>query len=472
MKYSKLYVFFSLFKKIRYSMLLCIFILFASMMSISLSSSAQSIAAGDKHSLFVCNDGKVMACGFNWWGQLGNDSLLSSPIPIQVVGISDVIAIAGGGDHTIALKNDGTVWTWGKNSDGQLGNGTNITYTYVPVQVSGLTGVVGIATGKNHSFALKNDGTVWAWGNNDNGQLGNGNNTDSNVPVQVSGLTDVIAISAGENYSIALKNDGTVWGWGSNSNGQLSNLSSSNLPAQITSITNVVAISGGLMHVLALKSDGTVWAWGDNISGQIGNGGISNSYVYPEQVSNITGVVSIASGMFHSLALKNDGTVWAWGNNVNGQLGNGTNVQDSNIPVQVSGMTGVSFISAGMHHNLALKNDGTLWAWGYNGWGQLGDNSNTNSNIPIQITNLCSISTSLEEVKMDDKLFLFPNPAHGFFTLQTQQGGVFELMDITGRVLNTYTINNSTETIQVNLPTGMYFIREKASGVTQKLIIE
>ncbi|MFN3532324.1 MAG: carboxypeptidase regulatory-like domain-containing protein [Candidatus Brocadia sp.] len=199
-----------------------------------------------------------------------------------------------------------------------------------------------LAGGGHHSLALKPDGTVWAWGQNDFGQLGNGTTSDSTIPVQVlsvPGKTDnfsgATAITGGWSYSVALKSDSTVWAWGRNDFGQLGNgtTSDSTVPVQVSNLSGVLAIAGGGFHSLGLKSDGTVWAWGDNSYGQLGNGTTSNSTV-PVQVKNLSGIVVIAGGGFHSLGLKSDGTVWAWGRNDFGQLGDGT-TKDSTIPVQV-----------------------------------------------------------------------------------------------------------------------------------------
>jgi alpha-tubulin suppressor-like RCC1 family protein len=317
--------------------------------------------------------------------------------------------VAAGASHSLALEsNDGTnacpwngsdsicnggVWAWGLNSFGQLGNGNN-TDVFTSVQVKNLSGVTAIATeaGTQHSLALKNDGTVWAWGWNGYGQLGTGNYANSNVPVRVSSITGATAIAGGNGHSLALKSDGTVWAWGRNQFGQLGDGTTTErtLPVQVSSLTGVTAISGGLFHSLALKSDGTVWAWGRNDFGQLGNGNNSDSNV-PVQVSSLSGVVAIAGGdSGYSLALKNDGTVWAWGNNDSGQLGNGNNTA-SNVPVQVRGpgnsdfLANITAISAGSGHALALKNDATVWAWGLNTFDQLGNGTTANSNVPVQV---------------------------------------------------------------------------------------
>jgi len=347
------------------------------------------IAAGGSHSLALKSDGTVWAWGYNGYGQLGDGTTDNRRTPVQVSNLTGVVAIAAGCSYSLALKSDGTVRAWGRNDYGQLGDGTGNDIRSTPVQVSNLTDVVAIAAGNYHSLALKSDGTVWAWGQNNYGQLGDGTmNNERRTPVQVSNLTDVVAIAAGDNHSLALKSDGTVWAWGRNDFGQLGDGTSSNrsTPVQVSNLTGVVAIAAGYYHSLALKSNGTVLAWGDNDYGQLGDGTNSDRRT-PVQVSYLTEAVAIAAGYYHSLALKSDGTVRAWGRNYNGQLGDGT-YSNRSIPVQVSDLTDVVAIATRDDHSLALKSDGTVWAWGYNYRGQLGDGTRSDRNIPVQVSNL------------------------------------------------------------------------------------
>jgi alpha-tubulin suppressor-like RCC1 family protein len=309
----------------------------------------------------------------------------------------------------VALKTDGTVWAWGLNDRGQLGNGTigDGTNKNTPVQVSNLSGVKAIAAFGDFSLALKEDGTVWAWGRNTYGQLGDRTTTDRSKPVPVSGLSGVKAIAAGFNHGLALKTDGTVWAWGLNNRGQLGDGTTTmrNTPVQVknrplttnsrwskslqeSNLSGVKAIDAGLDHSLALMEDGTVRAWGSNGFGKLGDGTSGTDRHTPVQVKNLSGVQAIAAGSVHSQALKTDGTVWAWGWDSEGQLGNETTTQ-SNIPVPVSGLSGVKAIAAGYYHGLALKTDGTVWAWGRNDDGQMGDGtSGTDRHTPVQVKNL------------------------------------------------------------------------------------
>jgi alpha-tubulin suppressor-like RCC1 family protein len=287
-------------------------------------------------------------------------------------------------------------WAWGRNDQGQLGNGTtNVTDNPDPVQVSNLTDMTDVAAGNQHSLAIKSNGTVWAWGSDGSGQLGDGGtNTNQNAPVQASGLTDVVAVAAGLNHSLAVKNDGTVYAWGSNSKGQLgydpdptttNTFENSGTPGQVSGLTDVVAVAGGTFYSLALKSNGTVYAWGNNDVGQLGNGTTNSTpNLNPVQVVDpsdptgfLTGVMAVAAGSSHSLAATNDGAIYTWGFNSQGMLGYDPDpttpgLQNSSTPGQVSGLTGVTDVAGGNFHSVALKSDGTVWAWGANDKGQLG----------------------------------------------------------------------------------------------------
>jgi alpha-tubulin suppressor-like RCC1 family protein len=299
--------------------------------------------------------------------------------------------IAGGALQSLALKSDGTVWAWGNNQYGQLGNGAT-TDSSVPVPVQGLTNVVSIAAGV-HSLALRSDGTVWAWGYNYDGELGNGTLTNSNVPVEVQGLTNAVAIAAGYYHSLAVRSDGTVWAWGLNGNGQLGNgtTTNSSVPVKVQGLMNIVAVGAGEHHSFAIKSDGTVWAWGDNDLGQLGNATTTSSSG-PVEVQGLTNAISVAGGWNHSFALRSDDTVWAWGQNANGELGNGT-ATNSSVPVMVQGLTNAIAIASGWDHCMALRNDGTLWAWGLNDNGQLGNGATTNSIVPVEVQGLTNVVT-------------------------------------------------------------------------------
>jgi alpha-tubulin suppressor-like RCC1 family protein len=311
---------------------------------------------GKSHTLTLAQDGKVWSLGGNYSGQLGNGTFDGEAVEPKVIsGLDGVIAVLAGGDHSVALKKDGTVWAWGSNESGQLGNGTKQN-SPVPRQVAGISNVKAIATGSSHIVALKSDGTVWSWGANHSGQIGNGENLDCPTPTQVSGLQDITGIVAGAYNTSALKNDGTVWSWGFNGMGQLGNGGNerSNTPVRVSGMNNVRVIAAGDRHVVALKQDGTVWAWGSNRASQLGSSTVSYSFS-PVQVSGATNITDIAASAGHTIAIARNDTVWGWGDVGTGQWGNGASLDGSVSPVQVSGYNGPVTVAAVVNPNSVLR---------------------------------------------------------------------------------------------------------------------
>jgi len=341
-----------------------------------------TLAGGGSHSLALRSDGTVWAWGSNWGGTLGDGTDTNRRTPVQVTGLSDVTTISAGYGHSLAQRSDGTVWAWGQGSEGRLGDGAT-TNRATPVQVTGLSDVTAISAGYGHSLALRSDGTVWAWGRNRVGQLGDGTTNDRHVPVRVTGLSGVTAISAGFGHSLAQRSDGTVWAWGQNGVGQLGDGSATDrrTPVRVSGLSNATAVSAGYGFSLALRSDGTVWAWGRSIEGQLGDGTTNNRHT-PVRVTGLSDVTAISAGRDHSLTLRSDGTVWAWGRNVEGQLGDSTVVARRTHAQRVSGLSNLTGVSAGNGISLALRSDGTVWAWGWNLDGQLGDGTTTLRQTP------------------------------------------------------------------------------------------
>jgi alpha-tubulin suppressor-like RCC1 family protein len=383
------------------------------------SINAQSIAAGGWHSLVICSDSTVKAFGENATGELGDGTTTDRNTPVTAIGLSGIISVSGGGDqleaHSLALKSNGTVWSWGSNIYGGLGNGTT-TNTTVPGQVLVLSGITAISAGGWHSAALKKDSTVWTWGWNTDGQIGDGTNVDRTVPVQVPGLTGIKAIAAGTYHMLALKSNGTVWCWGDNVSGQIGDgtLVDRNTPIQVSGLTDVVRIAAGRFFSLAVKSDGTVWTWGENVYGQLGDGTTTDRHT-PVQVTGLTGITSAvaATGAFHCMAVKNDNTVWAWGRNTYGNLGDNTVVNKS-APVLMTGISSVAGLAAGTNFSLLYKTDGTFWGCGRNASGQLGDGTFTQRNIASQSTSVCTIlpPTGISENNAAvARINTFPNPS-------------------------------------------------------------
>jgi alpha-tubulin suppressor-like RCC1 family protein len=288
-------------------------------------------------------------------------------LPGPVANLTGVRQVAAGDLHSLALTSDGSVWAFGNNGAGQLGNGT-LASSYVPVQVPGLTGVTQIAAGGEFGLALRSDGTLWAWGRNGTGQLGNGTTNDSFVPVQVSGLSRVTQIAAGWDFAMAAATRGfvttltSVWTWGDNDFGQLGDgaLASRSTPGQVSGIDVplIRGISAGYESSMVLGSDGSVWGWGGDSEGQLGNAASKLLWVRPEETIGMdSGITQIAAGAFHVLALRSDGTVLAWGDNEAGEIGNGTRSETTpSLPMEVTGLTGVTQVAAGFDTSLAVHN--------------------------------------------------------------------------------------------------------------------
>jgi alpha-tubulin suppressor-like RCC1 family protein len=336
------------------------------------------IRAGVEHTLMLRADNTLWAWGSNYQGVLGTGGADFDSLPAPVLLPSSQGKIRDFDArffHSMVLFADGAVWAWGINGHGQLGNGDVNTFEPLPVKVEGLPPVIKIAPGFRHSLALENDSTIWAWGMNSDGQLGDGTLTDSPVPVKTIGLKHIVAIASGGFHNIALAADGHCWTWGWNGTGQLGDSGESKTsPAMVPGISDVKAISPGEFHTLVLKQDGTVWGWG-----QMRDGYITSS---PGQVPGLTKVIAIAASHGQSFALTQDGSVWAWGLNKNGRLGDGT---DENRVSPVRVLEDAVSIIAGGYHTLAIKKDGSVWAWGKNYFGELGDGTTVERWSPVPV---------------------------------------------------------------------------------------
>jgi alpha-tubulin suppressor-like RCC1 family protein len=335
----------------------------------------KAVSAGNSHSLALRTDGSVWAWGLNSDGQLGNGTQTNSNMPLRVAGLPVIQAIAAGRNHSLALGQDGTVWVWGQNSFGQLGDGTT-TRRLVPVAIAIPGGAVAIAGGLNHSLAVAANGSVYAWGSNSYGQLGDETTTTRLTPVRINLPINIRAVSAGWYHSMALGTNGHVWTWGRNLNGQIGSgsASSSNqlTPYRVNLALGATAIATGANHSLALLSNQSVVAWGQNSNGQIGNGTTATAQSVPVSVGLVGAVAVISAGSNFSLAIDSTGTAWSWGQNNSGQLGDGTTVQRTS-PVSVQGLNDAVAVSGGLFHALALRPGCPFWAWGLNTSGQLGD---------------------------------------------------------------------------------------------------
>ena len=362
----------------------------------------RAIAAGNTHTTVVRNDGTVWNWGIGTQGQLGDGTsgtALDPPravTPVQVLGIDGVDSVEDANGFVLALKSNGTVWGWGNNFNAQLGDGTSFSPRTRPVQTVGLTNVKGIAAGDFYGAAVKTDGTVWLWG----APSGLINGFDLNEePIQLSGITDVTAIAGGAHHLLMLKTDKTVWAIGVNQMGQLGNGNTTNstTPVQVVGLSNVLRIAAGEEFSLALKEDGTIWAWGINFNGQLGPGGGNTDFSPHPNAVQVTGLpggmTNIAAGKSFSLAIAGDGTIWGWGDNSGRQLGHGLGAFQTPTPGQIPNFGNVVSIAAGVNHSVALKSDGSVWGWGSNSDGQLGDGTtNTVPVIPVRASGLLTVN--------------------------------------------------------------------------------
>jgi alpha-tubulin suppressor-like RCC1 family protein len=347
------------------------------------------VTAGQDNTYAIKSDGSLWAWGANYINQLGDGTNVQSFIPKQVGGGSyDWSKVCSGISHVVAIKTDGTLWSWGNNVDGQYGDGTQTRQT-IPVQEqTKATDWVSCSAGNGHSVGKKSNNAIYSWGTNGQGELGDNTQTRSLIPVQESSSSSWDVFDAGLSHTVAIT-DGTstLWAWGDNQYSQLGDgtQNDSLKPVQESQkSTNWKQVSAGNYHTIAVKSDDTLWAWGQNTFGQVGSGTYGSFDQTPKQVETAEWKTSCA-GQEHSVAIKKLGTLWAWGTNEHGQLGDGTTVNQASPVQESTNSFHWESVVCGTRHTVALKTDGTLWTWGNNESGQLGDGSDNNSTSPKQV---------------------------------------------------------------------------------------
>ena len=352
--------------------------------------------------------GLLFTWGRNNYGRLGdNTTLASKSSPVSVVGgFTNWCQVSAGDIHTAAIRTNGTLWTWGSNSSGQLGDNTAASSSKSsPVSVvGGFTNWCQVSAGVSHTAAVRTNGTLWTWGFNAAGQLGDntaGVGASKSSPVSVvGGFTDWCQVSAGCAYTVALRTNCTLWTWGCNNQGQLGDntiVSKSSPVSVVGGFTDWCQVSTVFRHTAALRTNGTLWAWGYNGSAQLGDNTIVAKSSPVSVVGGFTDWCQVSAGSFHTAAVRTNGTLWAWGTNILGTLGDNT-VGNKSSPVSVvGGFTDWCQVSAGDFHSAAIRTNGTLWSWGRNNnYGQLGDNTIVNKSSPISVvggfTDWCRVS--------------------------------------------------------------------------------
>jgi len=327
--------------------------------------------------------------GRNSYGQLGdNTSGTNRTTPVATfVGGTDWKQVSGGTFHTSAIKTDGTLWTWGYNINGQLGDNTTTNRSTPVTTFAGGTNWKQVACGGLHTAAIKTDGTLWGWGRNFEGELGDNTTTNRLTPVTTfAGGTNWKQVACGQYHTSAIKTDGTLWTCGSNSYGQLGDNTTTQRITPVTTFaggSNWKQVSSQFRYSAAIKTDGTLWTWGRNSYGALGDNTSGTNKLTP--VTTFAGGTNwkqVACGYQYTSAIKTGGTLWTWGYNFNGQLGNNTSTQRNTPVTTFAGGTNWKQVACG-YHTAAIKTDGTLWTWGRNYTGQLGDNTTTNRNTPV-----------------------------------------------------------------------------------------
>ena len=343
------------------------------------------VATGFFQSCGITADGKLWCWGADDLGQLGDGiSGGGKNIPTLITSDASWKTVAGGSDHTCGIKTDGTLWCWGKNDSGQLGIGTKDESQTLPAHVSGRSGWVSVSAGCAHTCGIQTDGTLWCWGRNDSGQLGiEAGDAEQKLPAQVTNGNDWASVSTGCSHTCGIKNDSTLWCWGNNYSGQLGNGTWSSEKTPVSVGPNFSLVSGGNVHTCGILKDESLACWGENENGQLGDGSGNNQNT-PIQIE--TGFATVAAGSSHTCGATKNGNLCCWGNNEYGQLGNGE-WDNLDTPSCLNTSPDWKILSGGSAHTCGIKNDGTIWCWGRNDSGQLGNGTWENIPSPAQVVN-------------------------------------------------------------------------------------
>jgi len=345
--------------------------------------------SGAKHVLGINSNGELYAWGYNYYCQLGvglNAQTRNVNYPKRVGTASNWTSIAVGTYHSKAINSSGQLYAWGINSSSDIGNGLTNSGYFAPQRVGTASNWVSIAAGANHTLAINSNGRLYAWGKNDYGQLGIGNNTNQNVPVPVDSATNWIYVEANGSHSFAIKSNGELYAWGNNGNGQLGDGTDTtrDRPVRIGSMSNWTAVSAGERQTIAINSDGEIYTWGDNTFGQLGLGN-KTAYNSPQRVGKNNNWISVTSGWNHCLAVNSNGQLYAWGGDLYRELGLGISVHNQpaqRSPNQVGSASNWVSVSSGEYFSIAVNSSGELYTWGANGQGQLGIENYTQQNTP------------------------------------------------------------------------------------------
>ncbi|MGL2965585.1 T9SS type A sorting domain-containing protein [Flavobacterium sp. XGLA_31] len=434
------------------------------------------IDAGYFYAFGIKENGTLWGWGNNSQsGQLGNGTEVDLWTPTQISNASNWQNVVCGSNTMVAIKSDGTLWVCGDNTAGELGLGISNLYLSTLTQQGTATNWKQAVVGDFSSYGIKTNGTLWGWGQNDGGQMGN--NTccsDQTTPVQIGTDTDWKQVAAsGSRSAFAIKTNGTLWGWGSNIAYLLGNSSVSVLavPTQFTTDTDWDSIDIGKSHVLALKTDHSLWAWGEGGSGETGqdpSGGITNSV--PFQIPGLWS--KVAAGYRFSMGIKTDGTLWTWGKNNVGQLGDGTTT-NRYIPYQISTATNWVSVSCGYQFTIALRADGSLWSWGNNYYGELGNGTDSTTQATPTAISVTGCNLATPQFERQVSLVVSPNPAVNQLTVSykgLENVEAIVIYDLSGKTVYTLpAMGNNAFSSSFNtnaLTPGSYILSLQANGKT------
>lgn len=434
-----------------------LFLLFA---LFTLQSNAQcwsKISSGLYHTIAVAGDGTLWAWGYNNSGQLGDGTYVNKTVPTKIGTATDWVSVGAGYYHSFAIKANGTLWAWGYNNLRQLGNNsTNNILT--PIQIGTDTNWLKVSGGEGFSVGLKTDGTLWTWGSDDQGQMGSGLGTQYPVPYQLGTATDWSDVDAGRYHIIALKNN-KIYTWGSNGNGQVGNggfgaIQNTPFLVTTTGTANFIKVEAGVNSSLAIKSDNTLW-----ICGVVG----PTNTTFFQQFAAPTTWSNVSAGTNHVIGVKSDGTLWAWGVNDYGQISlPGFNAV--NTPNQVSGTNFSNQIGTNIYSSTVLKNDGSLYGFGQNHVGQLGDGSSIGKNSITAVS--CPALLSSESFENLDVVSIYPNPVKNTLNIALSDNSEIQnvvIYDITGKQVKSQDGNLTSISVE-DLKSGFYLLEVTIDG--------
>jgi alpha-tubulin suppressor-like RCC1 family protein len=323
-------------------------------------------------------------------GRLGDNTMVNKSSPVSVVGgFTDWVQVSAGFQHNIGLRSNGTVWAWGFNYSGQLGDGTQTSKSSPVSVLGGFTDWVQVSAGSDHNVGIRSNGTAWAWGVGASGLLGDNTTTNKSSPVSVvGGFTDWVQFDAGTGHTVGIRANGTAWAWGLGSNGRLGDnttVSKRSPVSVVGGFTDWMQVSAGFNHSVGVRDNGTAWAWGSGDTGRLGNNSTLTRSSPVSVVGGFTNWVQVSAGQNHSAGVRSDGTAWAWGAAANGRLGDNTTVSKSSPVAVVGGFTDWVQVSAGGRHTVGLRANGSVWAWGYGFSGQIGNNSTVSRLSPVSV---------------------------------------------------------------------------------------